>query len=59
MQQTEQIFSALPNGHIAADGRDAHHVQFRGCQGEQNGQRIIDPGVGINNDFGWRIVLHA
>lgn len=59
IQEAKQILRALSHWHIAADSSDSHHVQLRRGQGQENGQGVIDAGVGINNDFGWRSLLHA
>ncbi len=58
IEDTEKILRGLTDGNVAADSRDPDHVQLGRRQGEENGQRIINPWVRIDDHPSGRGFLH-
>ena len=49
--QPQTVFRRLPGGGVAKAGGDAHHPDVRPLQGKQNGDGIINAGVGVDQDL--------
>ena len=49
--QPQTVFRRLPGCGVAEAGGDAHHPDVRPLQGKQNGDGIINAGVGVDQDL--------
>ena len=52
LDQGQGIRGAVFESHVAEDRRDAHHLDRRGLQREEDRHRIVDPRVGIDDHLG-------